>query len=101
MKIGLFIPCFINQFYPNVGIATLKLLQSLGYDVHYPIDQTCCGQSLANSGYQKNTKEIDKHFDQVFDPYDTIVAPSGSCIYYIKTYSGKIFNSWQTIFIRG
>ena len=89
MKIGLFIPCFINQFYPNVGIATLKLLRSLDFDVRYPIDQTCCGQSMANSGYQKNTKEIDKHFDQVFDPYDTIVAPAGSCIFYIKTYSGN------------
>jgi L-lactate dehydrogenase complex protein LldE len=89
MTIGLFIPCFINQFYPKVGIATLKLLRSFGYDVRYPIDQTCCGQSLANSGYQKNTKKIDKHFDRVFDTYDTIVAPAGSCIYYIKTYSAN------------
>jgi L-lactate dehydrogenase complex protein LldE len=87
MKIGLFIPCFINQFYPGVGVATLKLLHSLGHDVEYPVDQTCCGQALANSGFEKNTKNIDKHFDQLFNPYDIIVAPSGSCVLYLKTHT--------------
>ena len=44
MKVGLFIPCYINAIYPNVGVASYKLLKSLGVDVDYPLDQTCCGQ---------------------------------------------------------
>ena len=50
MKVGLFIPCYIDAFFPEVGIATLKLLERLGCEVDYPLDQTCCGQPMANSG---------------------------------------------------
>ena len=50
MKIGLFIPCYINAIYPGVGVASYKLLTSLGLDVDYPLDQTCCGQPMANGG---------------------------------------------------
>ena len=50
MKIGLFIPCFMNELYPEACMATLKLLEDLGYDVEYPMEQTCCGQALANTG---------------------------------------------------
>lgn len=49
MQIGLFIPCYIDQFYPQVGIATLELLKKLDLDVHYPLEQTCCRQPIANS----------------------------------------------------
>jgi len=51
MKIGLFIPCYINAVYPHVGIACYKLLVSLGMDVDYPVGQTCCGQPRANGGF--------------------------------------------------
>jgi L-lactate dehydrogenase complex protein LldE len=47
MKVGLFIPCYIDQFYPNVGVATLQLLEKLGCDVSLPLNQTCCGQPMA------------------------------------------------------
>jgi L-lactate dehydrogenase complex protein LldE len=50
MKLGLFIPCYIDAFFPEVGVATLKLLESLGCSVEYPLDQTCCGQPMADSG---------------------------------------------------
>ncbi len=53
-KYHIAIPCYIDQFYPQVGIATLELLQKLGLNVHYPLKQTCCGQPLANSGERKN-----------------------------------------------
>lgn len=49
MKVALFIPCYINAVYPQVGIASYKLLKSLGVDIDYPIDQTCCGQPMANA----------------------------------------------------
>ena len=84
MKIGLFIPCYIDQFYPQVGIATLQLLQKLGCDVSFPLEQTCCGQPMANSGFASLSKGCDANFVQNFLGYDYIVAPSGSCVLHIK-----------------
>ena len=62
MKVGLFIPCYVDQFYPKVGIATYELLQKLGCDVDFPMKQTCCGQPMANSGYQHLTEGCDANF---------------------------------------
>ncbi len=84
MKIGLFIPCYIDQFYPQVGIATFQLLEKLGCNVDFPLDQTCCGQPMANSGFSSMTKGCDKNFVKNFAGYDYIVAPSGSCVLHIK-----------------
>lgn len=84
MKVGLFIPCYIDQFYPNVGIATLQLLEKLGCDVSFPLNQTCCGQPMANSGFSALTKGCDKNFVKNFDGFDYIVAPSGSCVLHVK-----------------
>ena len=84
LKVGLFIPCYINQLYPQVGIATLELLEKLGVDVYYPQGQTCCGQPLGNSGYQEDSKGACQVFVQNFKEYDYIVGPSGSCIYHVK-----------------
>jgi L-lactate dehydrogenase complex protein LldE len=84
MKIALFIPCYIDQFYPKVGIATFQLLEKLGCDVDFPLDQTCCGQPMANSGFSSMTKGCDKNFVKNFTGYDYIVAPSGSCVLHIK-----------------
>lgn len=84
MKIALFIPCYIDQFYPQVGIATLQLLQKLGCDVSFPLEQTCCGQPMANSGFASLSKGCDANFVQNFLGYDYIVAPSGSCVLHIK-----------------
>lgn len=57
MKIGLFIPCYIDAFYPQTGIATLELLEKLGQEAEYPMDQTCCGQPMANSGCNRDARE--------------------------------------------
>lgn len=84
MKIGLFIPCYVDQFYPKVGIATYELLQKLGCDVRFPMKQTCCGQPMANSGYQHLTKGCDANFIANFAEFDYIVCPSGSCIMHVK-----------------
>lgn len=84
MKIGLFIPCYIDQFYPHVGIATLQLLEKLGYDVGYPLNQTCCGQPMANAGFENYGESAGKLFIKTFSEYDYIVSPSGSCIMHIK-----------------
>jgi L-lactate dehydrogenase complex protein LldE len=84
LKVGLFIPCYINQLYPQVGIATLELLEKLGVNVDYPSGQTCCGQPLGNSGYEDDAKGICKVFVENFKAYDYIVGPSGSCVYHVK-----------------
>jgi L-lactate dehydrogenase complex protein LldE len=84
MKVGLFIPCYVDQFYPKVAIATLELLESLGCDVQYPLNQTCCGQPMANSGFARLTTACDANFKTNFDGFDYIVSPSGSCILHLK-----------------
>ena len=84
MKIGLFIPCYINQYYPNVGIATYKLLTSLGYEVEYPTAQTCCGQPLGNAGYERYTMDAQRHFNKTFERFEFVVSPSASCVFFVK-----------------
>ena len=84
MKVGLFIPCYIDQFYPQAGIATLELLEKFGVDVHYPSKQTCCGQPMANSGFASLTGGCNELFVNNFAAYDYIVCPSGSCVLHIK-----------------
>lgn len=84
MRIGLFIPCYVDQFYPQVGIATLQLLEKLGCEVHFPMQQTCCGQPMANSGYEHLGKGCNEHFVKDFASFDYIVCPSGSCTLHIK-----------------
>ena len=84
MKVGLFIPCYVDQFYPGAAIATLQLLEKLGVEVSYPKNQTCCGQPMANSGFAHLTGGCDKLFTENFRHFDYIVAPSGSCVLHIK-----------------
>ncbi len=84
MKVGLFIPCYVDQFYPNVGIATYELLQKLGCDVDFPMKQTCCGQPMANSGYEHLTGDCNANFISNFTGFDYVVCPSGSCVLHVK-----------------
>src|SRR5688572_29211070 len=84
MFVGLFIPCYVNQFYPQVAIATLQLLEKFGCTVDYPLNQTCCGQPMANSGYEKLGQSCNELFTKNFTQYDYVVCPSGSCTLHIK-----------------
>ena len=84
MKVGLFVPCYIDQFYPAVAIATLELLEKFGCEVVFPLGQTCCGQPMANSGFSKLSKGCDENFVKNFGNVDYIVSPSGSCVLHIK-----------------
>jgi L-lactate dehydrogenase complex protein LldE len=84
MKVGLFIPCYVDQFYPKAAIATLELLEKLGVEVTYPSEQTCCGQPMANSGFSGITSSCDDLFVKNFSGFDYIVCPSGSCTLHIK-----------------
>jgi len=84
MRIGLFIPCYIDAFSPEVGIATLELLERLGHEVVYPRDQTCCGQPMANSGFNAEATDTKALFVRNFSGFDYVVAPSGSCVQHVR-----------------
>jgi len=84
MTVGLFIPCYVDQFYPQVAIASLQLLEKSGCTVDYPLNQTCCGQPMANSGYEHLSQSCNHLFVKNFKDYDYIVCPSGSCTLHIK-----------------
>ena len=84
MKIGLFIPCYVDVVYPEVGVATYKLLTHLGLDVDYPLNQTCCGQPMANAGFEKQAIPLAEKFEEKFKDYDYVVAPSVSCTAFVK-----------------
>jgi L-lactate dehydrogenase complex protein LldE len=82
--VGLFVPCYIDQFYPQVAISSLQLLEKLGCKVVVPFNQTCCGQPMANSGFASLSKGCDANFIKNFAELDYIVCPSGSCTLHIK-----------------
>lgn len=84
MTVGLFVPCYVDQFYPGVAIATLELLERHGCSVAVPLKQTCCGQPMANAGYASSTEGCNKNFIDNFSSYDYIVSPSGSCVLHVK-----------------
>ena len=84
MKIGLFIPCYVDAVYPEVGMATYKLLKHLGIDVVYPEKQTCCGQPMANAGFEKQAIPLAEKFEEKFKDFDYVVAPSVSCTAFVK-----------------
>ncbi|WP_080904093.1 (Fe-S)-binding protein [Parabacteroides sp. Marseille-P3160] len=84
MKVGLFVPCYVNAVYPEVGVATYKLLDYLGVQVDYPLKQTCCGQPMANAGFEDKAVPLAVSFENLFNEYDYIVAPSASCAAFVK-----------------
>jgi L-lactate dehydrogenase complex protein LldE len=79
MRVALFITCFNDTLFPNVGIATTHLLERLGLTVDFPEAQTCCGQMHFNTGYQREAIPLVRHFIEVFNTAEVIVAPSASC----------------------
>ena len=93
MKIGLFIPCFMNELYPDICKATYQVLKKQGLDIEYPLSQTCCGQPMANSGCSKDVKNLAINFVDTFKNFDYIVAPSGSCVSMVKEHYSEFFNN--------
>jgi L-lactate dehydrogenase complex protein LldE len=83
-KVALMIPCYVDIFYPEVGVATLELLEKLGVDFVYPFDQTCCGQPMANSGCFEEARATEELFIRNFSTFDHIVTPSGSCTHHLR-----------------
>lgn len=84
MKVGLFVPCYVDAFFPEVAIATLELLERFGCEVDYPLEQTCCGQPMANSGCEGDAAGAESLFVGNFERFDHIVSPSGSCVHHVR-----------------
>jgi L-lactate dehydrogenase complex protein LldE len=86
VTVGLFVPCYVDQFYPQVGLAALRVLERRGVRVEYPEEQTCCGQPMANSGCASDAAPLAEKFLRVFGGYEYVVAPSGSCVSMVRNH---------------
>lgn len=80
LRVALFATCFNDTMWPETLKATVRILERLGCEVEFPMEQTCCGQMQTNTGYGKDAAPLVRRFVDVFDGYDAIVAPSGSCV---------------------
>ncbi len=79
MKVALFIPCYIDQLYPDIAWASLELLESFGCEVELPREPVCCGQPMANTGCWEDAQPLAQKFVEKYAEFDHIVCPSGSC----------------------
>ncbi len=91
MVVDLFIPCFIDQLYPETGFNTIKILEKLDIKVEYNPDQTCCGQPSYNSGYWDKTRNLAKKFLNDFPNDRLVISPSASCTGFVKNYYPTLF----------
>ncbi|GBD29163.1 Lactate utilization protein A [bacterium HR32] len=85
-RVALFTTCLVDQFYPQVAEATLRVLDRVGVRADVPGGQTCCGQPLLNDGFPKEAAALARHFLRTFEPYDAVVAPSGSCVATVREF---------------
>ncbi|MEO8269446.1 MAG: (Fe-S)-binding protein [Aureliella sp.] len=94
MRVGLFIPCYIDQFFPQVGMATVEVLSRFPeIEIDYPTEQTCCGQPMANTGCLDDTRPLAERFVSIFSNYDHVVCPSGSCVSMVRNHYESLFHA--------
>lgn len=91
MKISLFVPCFVDAFYPQAAMSAVQVLERLGHTVHYPHGLTCCGQPAFNSGYWDETRSIARRVLKLFRKSEAVVIVSGSCGAMLKVFYPQIF----------
>ena len=93
MKVQLFIPCFVDQVYPQTAFNMVKILEKAGCNVSYNSSQTCCGQPAFNAGFWDDAREVCSKFLKDFSTDSYIVAPSASCVGFVRNYYGKLFEN--------
>jgi L-lactate dehydrogenase complex protein LldE len=93
VRVALFVPCYVDLVYPEVGVSVVRVLRSLGVEVTYPEGQTCCGQPAFNSGYFDEARGVARSFMRAFDgeDFDYVVCPSGSCTTMVSHYYPFLF----------
>ena len=97
-RVALFITCIVDQALPEVGIAAVRLLRRAGYEVDFPTSQTCCGQPFFNSGFRDEARRLAQRMIEIFEPYDLVVAPGGSCVAMVRSEFPHLFEdgpSWH------
>ncbi len=93
MRVQLFIPCFVDQLYAETAFNMVKVLEKATCEVKYNTNQTCCGQPAFNAGFWDEARDVAAKFIKDFDGPDYIVAPSASCVGFVKNYFGKLFEN--------
>ena len=93
MRVQLFIPCFVDQLYPQAAFNMVKVLEKAGCTVEYNQEQTCCGQPAFNAGFRNEAKEVCSKFIKDFSGEDYVVAPSASCVGFVRNYYLKLFDN--------
>ncbi len=93
MNVELFIPCFVDQLYPQVAFDMVKILERVGCTVHYNTSQTCCGQPAFNAGYWNQARDVAAKFLDDTKGAHYVVAPSASCTGFVRNYYGKLFDN--------
>ncbi|MFZ1785772.1 MAG: (Fe-S)-binding protein [Ferruginibacter sp.] len=93
MKVQLFIPCFVDQLYPQTAFNMVKVLEKACCEVVYNTNQTCCGQPAFNAGFWDESRDVCSKFIKDFEGADYIVAPSASCVGFVRNYYSKIFEN--------
>lgn len=93
MKLQLFVPCFVDQLYPQTAFNMIKVLEKCGCTVSYNPSQTCCGQPAFNAGFLNESRAVCSKFLKDFNTQEVIVAPSASCVGFVKNYYGKLFDN--------
>ncbi len=90
--VALFVTCVVDQLAPEVGISAVRLLEAAGVTVAFPEAQTCCGQPACNAGEPEAATRLARHFLDVFEPFDAVVAPSGSCVAMVHHWYERLLN---------
>ena len=93
MKIQLFIPCFVDQLYPQTAFNMVKVLEKAGVEVEYNTEQTCCGQPAFNAGFRGDARDVCTKFLKDFSGHDYVVAPSASCVGFVRNYNATLFDN--------
>lgn len=93
MKVQLFIPCFVDQVYPQTAFNMIKILEKSGCTVSYNIEQTCCGQPAFNSGFWKEARKVGEKFINDFSANSYVVSPGGSCAGYVRNFYPYLFDN--------
>ena len=93
MTVQIFIPCFIDQLYPQTAFNMIRLLEKAGCTVDYNPEQTCCGQPAFNAGFRDESKEVCSKFIKDFRGAEYIVAPSASCVGFVRNYYMEMFGN--------
>jgi L-lactate dehydrogenase complex protein LldE len=93
VTIQLFIPCFVDQLYPQTAFNMVKVLEKAGVEVHYNTEQTCCGQPAFNAGFRDEARDVCAKFLKDFTGHDYVVAPSASCVGFVRNYYSALFDN--------